>query len=210
MKKLLIALVAIIALPLTVHATKWEEGKHYTVVPGQPTNTPELREYFSYYCPACRSFESLLPEVTKAIPDNAKFVKTHADYMQFTSQEIQYMIAQAKLVADKTGLEKPFSGALFNHIQTERKKIDSLEDLEAIYVKVGGDAKKFQQGMKSFSVISQAKRDKKNQDRLHQGRYISGVPAFVVNGKYTINVRSLDNKNFVEEFKALVSYLFTL
>jgi len=210
MKKLLIALVAIIALPLTVHAAKWEEGKHYTVAPGQPTNTPELREYFSYYCPACRSFESILPEVTKALPNNAKFVKTHADYMQFTSQEVQYTIAQANLVAEKTGLGKAFAGALFNHIQTERKKIESAEDLEAIYVKVGGDAKKFQQGMKSFSVISLAKKDKKNQDRLHQGRYISGVPAFVVNGKYAINVKALDGKNFVEEFNSLVSYLLTL
>ena len=210
MRKLLIALVALITIPLSAHAAKWEEGKHYKVVPGQPTNTPELREYFSYYCPACRSFESLLPDIQKAMPANAKFAKTHVDYMQFTSAEIQYMIAQAKLVADKTGLEKAFSGALFNHIQTERKKIDTPDDLEAIYVKVGGDAEKFKKGMKSFSIVGQAKREKKIQDKLNKAGYITGVPSFVVNGKYVINIRSLDNKNFVEEYKALMTYLFTL
>ena len=210
MKKLLIALVALITIPLSAHAAKWEEGKHYKVIPGQPTNTPELREYFSYYCPACRSFEGFLPEIQKAMPENAKFAKTHVDYMQFTTAEIQYMIAHAKLIADKTGLEKAFSSALFNHIQTERKKIETPEDLQAIYVKVGGDANKFQKGMTNFSIVGQAKREKKVQDRLNKGGYITGVPSFVVNGKYVINIRSLDNKNFLEEYKSLMAYLFTL
>ena len=41
-------------------AMKFEEGKHYTVVAEKKTLSPELSEYFSYYCPSCRAYEPYL------------------------------------------------------------------------------------------------------------------------------------------------------
>ena len=58
MKNILMALIMVVATPFLAHAADYQEGTHYKVIPGQATNKPELREYFSYYCPACRSFEN--------------------------------------------------------------------------------------------------------------------------------------------------------
>lgn len=210
MKKYLIALLAVVLLPLSANAAKWEEGKHYSVVPTQKTNKAEVREYFSYYCPACRGFEAYLPEIEKALPDNASLKKTHVDFMGHTSPEIQFMISTAHTVAEKTGVAKPFASALFNHLQTKRQAIANQADLKALYVSVGGNGDKFDKGMKSFSVVGEAKRNKKVQDKLSKGRYVKSVPTFVVNGKYVVNSRSLNQDNFIQEYNELISYLLTL
>ena len=210
MKKYLIALFAFMLVPLSASAAKWEEGKHYSVAPTQKTNKAEVREYFSYYCPACRGFEAYLPDIKGALPDGVAFKKTHVDFMQHTSSDIQFMISTAHTVAEKTGLAKAFAPAVFNYLQTERKSISTQDDLKAIYVSVGGDGAKFDKGMKSFAVVGEAKRNKKIQDVLSKGRYVNSVPTFVVNGKYAINARALDQKNFLAEYKELINYLLTL
>lgn len=64
--------------------------------------------------------------------------------------------------------------------------------------------------MKSFSVISQAKKEKKIQDFLSENRHLTSVPTMVINGKYLIDSKSLDRDNFFKEYNELVSYLFTL
>lgn len=210
MKKYLVALLAVVLIPLSASAAKWEEGKHYSVAPTQKTNKAEVREYFSYFCPACRGFEAYLPEIKKALPDNASLKKTHVDFMGNTTSDIQFMMSTAHTVAEKTDLSQQFASALFNHVQTKRQSITSQDDLKNIYVSVGGDGDKFDKGMKSFSIVGEAKRNKKVQDVLSKGRYLTSVPTFIVNGKYIINSKSIDQNDFINEYNNLISYLLTL
>jgi thiol:disulfide interchange protein DsbA len=205
-----IALTLFATASVSAQGSKYEEGKHYTMISEQATNTPELREYFSYYCPACRAYEPYLSEFEKALPDGAKFEKTHVDFMGHTSQEIQFMLSKALIIAEKTGVAKSFSPAIFKYLQTDRATVSSEKDLRNIFVLNGGDGAKFDKGMKSFSIISQAKRNKKIQDKLSQSRHLTGVPTMIVNGKYVINSKSLDDKNFFADYTALVAHLFTL
>lgn len=210
MKKYLTALFTVALVSLSASAAKWEEGKHYSVAPTSKTNKAEVREYFSYYCPACRGFEASLPEIKKALPDNATLEKTHVDFMGHTSGEIQFMISTAHTVAEKTGFASEFASALFAYLQTKRQSISDQDDLKAIYVSVGGNGDKFDKGMKSFSIVGEAKRNKKVQDTLSKGRYLTSVPTFVVNGKYVINAKSLDRDNYLKEYSQLIAHLLTL
>lgn len=210
MKKILITLLTIIALPFAANAADYVEGKHYKVIPGELTKKPELREYFSYYCPACRQFESILPDFEKVLPPGAKLTKTHVDFMRGASPEIQFLLSKAAIIAEKFNLDKKFNAEVFNYIQTLRKPITGEADVRKIFIAAGGDGAKFDKGMKSFSIVSQAKRNKKIQDKLSQGRFLGGVPTFVVNGKYAINAKSLNQDNFIEDYKNLITYLFTL
>lgn len=210
MKKLLVAFLAIITFPFAANAAKFEEGKHYQVIPGQATKKPEVREYFSYYCPACRGFEAFLPEIEKVLPAGTPLKKTHVDFMPAAGSEVQFMLTKGMIIAQKAGIEKEFNAKAFSYIQTERKTVTSLDDVKKIFVAAGGDAAMFEKGLKSFSLMSQIKRDKKVQDKLSAGRYVNSVPTFVVNGKYSINARALDQQNFVEEYKSLIAYLLTL
>jgi thiol:disulfide interchange protein DsbA len=206
----LIALSLFAATAMSVQASKFEEGKHYTVISEQSTNKPELREYFSYYCPTCRAYEPYMSDFEKVLPEGAKLEKTHVDFMGHTSADIQFMLSKALIIAEKTGVAKKFSAAVFKYIQTDRAKFDSEKDVRNVFVLSGGDGAKFDHGMKSFSIVSQAKHNKKVQDKLSKARQLTAVPTMVVNRKYLINSKALDSKNFFAEYTALVAYLFTL
>jgi len=202
--------IALFATTTSVQASKYVEGKHYTVISEQSTNKPELREYFSYYCPTCRAYEPYLKEFKKVLPTGVKLEKTHVDFMGHTSAEIQFMLSKAHLIAEKTAIDKKFASAVFKYLQTDRSKVNSENDLRKIFTASGGDGAKFDKGMKSFSIISQAKRNKKVQDKLSKARQLTAVPTMVVNGKYLINSKSLDQKMFFADYTALVEHLFTL
>lgn len=210
MKKFFIALFTIALLPLAANAAKYEEGKHYQVIPGQGTNKPEVREYFSYYCPACRGFEAYLGDIEKSLPSGTKLKKTHVDFMGAASPDIQFMLSKGLVIAEKTGIAKRFNAEAFSYLQTQRKVVTSEEDVKKIFIAAGGDGATFDKGMKSFSLVSQAKRNKKVQDKLSNGRYVKSVPSFVINGKYVVNAKELDTKNFVEDYKNIIAYLLTL
>ena len=205
-----IAFSLFITATVSAQGSKFEEGKHYTVISEQGSNKPELREYFSYYCPTCRAYEPYLNEFKKVLPDGVKLEKTHVDFMGHTSTEIQFMLSKAHIIAEKTAIDKIFSAAVFKYLQTDRAKVNSENDVRKIFIASGGDGAKFDKGMKNFSIISQAKRNKKTQDKLSQARQLTSVPTMVVNGKYLINAKFLDDKNFFADYTALVAHLFTL
>tara|TARA_R110001583_G_scaffold126384_2_gene277928 strand:- start:123 stop:770 length:648 start_codon:yes stop_codon:yes gene_type:complete len=205
-----LAVSLLLSISFNSFSAKFEEGQHYKVVAEKKTSTPELTEYFSYYCPTCRAYEPYLEGFKKVMPERAKFNKVHVDFMGHTSQEIQFMLAKALIIAEKTGLDNQFSAAIFKYLQTDRATITNEKDLRNIFVLSGGEGKKFDQGMKSFSVISQAKAEKKIQDKLSENRQLTSVPAMVVNGKYLIDSKSLDRNNFFAEYNELVAYLFSL
>jgi thiol:disulfide interchange protein DsbA len=210
MKKIILLVCAMIMQPVSAWAAQYQEGEHYTVVSERATSKPELREYFSYYCPACRSFESYLSDFKKALPTGASFEKTHVDFMGHTSAEVQFMLGKALVVAEKTGVAKTFSPAMFNYLQTQRATISTEKDIKNVFVLNGGDGDKFDKAFNNFSIVSQAKRNKKVQDKLNKARHLKSVPTFVVNGKYLINSQSLDQKNFIADYQNLIGYLFTL
>jgi protein dithiol oxidoreductase (disulfide-forming) len=200
----------LLSISFSSFSATFEEGKHYKIVAKNKTTTPELSEYFSYYCPACRAYEPYLDGIKKMMPEQAKFNKVHVDFMRQAPADTQFMLSKALIIAEKTDIDREFSSALFNYLQTDRATIDNEKDIRNIFVLSGGDGKKFDQGMKNFSVIGQAKREKKVQDELSANNHLTSVPAMVVNGKYLINSNSLDRNNFFAEYNELVAYLFTL
>ncbi len=205
-----LAVTLLLSMSVNSVSATFEEGKHYKIVAAKKTATPELSEYFSYYCPTCRAYEPYLDGFKKIMPEQATFNKVHVDFMGHTSAEIQFMLSKALIIAEKTGLDEQFSAKVFKYLQTDKATITEEKDIRNIFVLSGGDGKKFDQGMKSFSVIGQAKSEKKIQDMLSESRQLTSVPTMVVNGKYLINSKSLDINNFFAEYNDLVAYLFTL
>ncbi len=210
MKHIFFTLCMLLVPSFFAYSADYQEGVHYKVIPGKPTSTPELREYFSYYCPACRSIETHLTGFKQSMPENAVFKKTHVDFMGQTSADIQFLLSKAQIVADKTNIVEKFNAEVFTHIQSKRQPVTGIEDVKNIFIKAGGEADKFDAGMKGFSIVGQAKRNKKEQDKLSRSRHLTSVPTFVVNGKYVINANKLDKNNPIEDYKNLIAYLFTL
>ena len=162
---------------------------------------PEVREYFSFYCPHCRSFEPLVADVKKQLPEGVAFEYNHVDFLRGASPQIQQMLSKGLVVAQQLGMEKKLMGALFNYIQVQRATITSEKDIRNVFVLNGAEAAKVDKLMKSFTVNNKAKQMKKHQEKLTKVGGITGVPSIVINGKYRINNGALDKKDPAKRFK---------
>jgi len=212
MNKLLksLLLMPLLALSINSAAGQYTEGEQYTKVSEAVSKKKEVREYFSVYCPHCKTFEPLAHDLKKSLPADTKFVRNHVDFLRGASPKVQAMITKSIVVAEQMDNTDKLIGAIFNYVQVQRAVITSEKDLRNIFVLNGADGTKFDKLMKSFNVNSQAKSMKKNQDNMSAKRALTSVPSIFVNGKYRINSAKLDKNNFEEDYKKLVKYLLEL
>ena len=209
MKKL-ISIFILMFIPFVASCAEYEEGKQYTKVSEKASSKPEVREYFSFYCPHCLKFEPFFAKIKKQLPEGVPFERNHVDFLRAASPKIQAMLSKAVVTAQQMGLEEKVVAAIFNYIQVQRSVITSEQDLRKIFVMQGADGEKFDKIFKSFSVNSKAKQMKKNQDYFANKGALTGVPTIIINGKYRINNQELDRNNFEEDYQKLTKYLLAL
>lgn len=212
MKKL-VSFLIIMFIPLmasVASAADFVEGKQYTKVSEKASTKPELREYFSFYCPHCLKFEPFFAKIKKQLPEGVAFERNHVDFLRAASPKVQAMLSKAVVVAQQLKQEDKLVGAIFNYVQIQRATITSEKDLRNIFVLQGVDGKDFDKIMSSFSVNSKAKLMKKNQDYFSGKGALTGVPTIIVNGMYRINNQELDKDNFEEDYQKLTKYLLAL
>ncbi|MBL4941555.1 MAG: thiol:disulfide interchange protein DsbA/DsbL [Colwellia sp.] len=206
----MVLLMPLLAFSITANAEKYSEGKQYTKVSETVSRNAEVREYFSFYCPACFRFEPLMKTVKKNLTDDVKFERNHVDFLRAASPKIQGMLSKAIVAAEQLGMEKKLVAAIFNYIHVQKAVITSEKDIRNIFVLNGADGDKFDKLMKSFSVNAKAKAMKKKQDVMSKSGALKSVPTIIVNGKYRINVSAVDKNNFEQDYQNLINHLLTL
>ncbi|GAA0305803.1 thiol:disulfide interchange protein DsbA/DsbL [Psychrosphaera haliotis] len=204
MKKLL-SLLAVCLLSLSVSAETLKEGVHYEVIGEKATSTPEIKEFFSYYCPHCFTYEPLAKRLSaKADNGNFKFEKSHVDFLRAAGPDIQFMLTKALVAGDR--LNKPeISDAIFQYIHKNRSVFTSEKDVRQIFIANGVSGEEFEKTFNSFGVKAQAKNMKKLQDEYASKRILTGVPTFVVNGKYKILSKGFNARTYGELFDQIES-----
>lgn len=209
MKKILSGLVFAM-MSFVASCADYQEGEQYTVVSDQVSKKPEVREYFSFYCPHCYKFEPFFAGVKKQLPAGVSFERNHVDFLRFTTPEIQGYLTKALVVAKQLKQEDKLVGAIFKYIHVQRGTFSSVKDVRNLFVLNGVDGEKFDKLYKSFATKSQANLMKKHQEDLANRRMLTGVPSIVVNGKYRINNGALDRNNFDADYNNLIKHLLTL
>ncbi|KXJ56003.1 MAG: disulfide bond formation protein DsbA [Colwellia sp. Phe_37] len=209
MKKL-VSLFALMLLPVFAFAANYTEGEHYTKVSEEITTKPEVREFFSFYCPHCFQFEPFMAKLKTSIPADTAFEMNHVDFLRAASPKVQQMLSKAVVVAHQMGVEKKVIGAMFNYIHVQKAVFTSEKDIRNVFVLNGADGEKFDKLMKSFGVASKAKNMKKQQDYFVKKGALTGVPTVIVNGKYRVDTKGLDRSNFEQDYINLVNHLLTL
>lgn len=210
MKKFFTMIMVALMLPITAQAADYIEGKHYTIVNDKASAKPEVREYFSFYCPHCLSFEPFMKDLSKSLPAGVPFEKNHVDFLRMASPQVQFGITKALVVAEQLPQHEKLVAALFDAVQKQRKPLASQAELRSLFELNGVDGDKFDKLYKSFSVNSQAKAMKKFQDQNTKNGALKGVPAIIVNNKYRVNPAELDKKDFLADYKKIVLYLVNL
>jgi len=174
------------------------EGTDYVVIPnGQPYDTPpgkvELAEFFGYVCPFCAAVEPTVAAMRDKLPPDVHFVSIPAP---FGGPWENY--AKAFYAADALGIVPQTHEEMFRAIHIDRslkgeRGMDSPEDIAAFYANYGADPKQFISSMQSFAVATKVNRARQYMTAAFANGDQMGTPAFVINGKYRVKGRTVDD-----------------
>lgn len=197
MKKILALFVALIVLPLSANAIEYKEGTHYQTVKQTATATPEIMEFFSFYCGHCAKFEPLMDTLKANVSKDVKMKKSHVNFL---GKEMGAELTNAYAAAEILQVEDKITSIIFDKIHTQGKAIDGEKDILAIFAQAGISAEEAKNALVSFPVKGLASQMKRDTETFQ----INGVPTIIVNGKYKVNTGSVKS---TEEFIALVDFL---
>ncbi|AWB66558.1 thiol:disulfide interchange protein DsbA/DsbL [Saccharobesus litoralis] len=203
MKKIALAFIVAIFLPLQACADTFQEGKHYEVLDFPATKTPEVTEFFSFYCGHCFQFEPLIGSLKKSLKPGVKFKKSHVDFVR--GPEKADLLTKAMIAAELLKVEDKVIPKLFNaiHVIGKGRAILTETTVRGIFLDAGVEPKKFEGAINNFMVVGQVQQMKQAQKKMN----IRSVPTVIVNGKYKVISKELKSET---DYIALVNHLTTL
>ena len=199
MFKKILAFASVALLSLSVQAAKFTEGEYYKVLELPKSSSPVVTEFFSFYCPHCNSFEPIIQQLKKNLPDNAKLQKNHVSFM---GGNMGKSMSKAYATSVVLGVEDKMVPVLFGRIHDMQKPPRNDNELRQIFLDEGVSADDFDGAFNSFAVNSMVNRFNK----AFQDSGLTGVPAIIVNNKYLVEAGKVKS---VDEYFELVNYLLT-
>lgn len=188
----------------TVQASEVTEGQQYVTLQNEILESPDVIEFFSFYCPPCAAFagqDGVNQVVEKSLPEGKKFMKYHVNAMGKLGQEL----TEAWSVAYVLGVQSKVETSLFKAVQ-QTKTINSSEDIRNIFIEAGITAEQYDAARKSISVKALTAK----QIHAAQEFQVTSTPSFYVKGKYHVRnngIASGSNENYVTEFAEAVTLL---
>ena len=182
-KSLLVAVMAIVAMPALAQET-YQEGVHYDLItPNIQTGISDrvvVTEFFSYGCGHCFNFEPMLAAWEKRQPENIVVQRSPIAWNAGAR-----LLAKVYYTAVVLDAMDPMHDAIFRAIHLQRKRLATPEAFRAVFVDNGIDAGEFDKAFDSFGVNSMVRQA----DARMRGARINGTPSLMVNGKYRIDTR---------------------
>ena len=202
MKKIT-ALTSVIALAIFVFFANTSQaefvaGKNYLVL-DKPVETEtgdqiEVRELFWYFCPHCFSVHPKLEEWSKTMDSSAQLVLQPAVFPGWEFGSTFYYVLK------ELGELERLHSSLYNAIHVQKLNLKTQQDFVTWLSLNGVDEDKANKVFKSFPVKVAVNKAKANTYKYR----ITGVPVFIVNGKYTVNATSAGSEEKIFE---VIDYL---
>ncbi|MEJ6475995.1 thiol:disulfide interchange protein DsbA/DsbL [Pseudoalteromonas piscicida] len=203
LKKLRIALIAL-CLPVVAMASDFTEGEHYTTLTTEQSKDQKVTEFFSFYCPHCFRFEPIAKAIEQNLPEGAHFEKSHVNFLRGVPAETQSNLSYAYIIAEQEGKANLIAEKIFHAIHLEGNKLLEIKDLKTLMELNGISAKQFDQAVTSMPVISAENKMLEAQEKFSDAGALTGVPTFIVNDKYRIEMKGLKSQAQLDE---LIAYL---
>ena len=175
-------------VPAATPNYRYEEGRHYTrLVPTQPTfggaDKVEVVEFFMYSCPHCYEFEPTINRWDAEKPAHVRFVR--APVMWNDAAEVHAQIFYTAEALIRTGIIEngpAFHAAVFDAIHSRGSPLLRMNAIQGFFERFGVSETDFNREWSGFWVAQQMQTAR---NLAGPRRYnVTGVPAFVVNGKY--------------------------
>ena len=202
MKKIT-ALTSVIAISIFVFFTNTSQaefvaGKNFIVI-DKPVETEtgekvEVRELFWYFCGHCFNINPILDNWLKTMDSSAQLVLQPAVFPGWEYGSTFYYVLEELGELDR------LHSALFNAIHIQKLNLKTQQDFVTWLSLNGVDEEKSNKVYESFSVKVAVNKAKANTYKYR----ITGVPAFIVNGKYMVNSTSAGSQEKIFE---VIDYL---
>jgi thiol:disulfide interchange protein DsbA len=161
-------------------------GSDYAVIdPAQPTDDPdriEVIEFFSYGCPHCNDLNPLIQLWVGDLPRDVLFRRVPVSFNPF-----YVLMTRLFYTLDATDDLARLDGAVFAALHEKNLQLVSEKSIADWAVSQGVDARRFSEAWNSFSVEMKMKQA----DQATRNHHIQGVPAIVVDGRYRVGGKSL-------------------
>ena len=174
----------------------FKEDIDYIVVAENKTTSPELREFFSFWCGHCFSLQGDFDKIEQTYP-KASFERNPVSMLGgHMGPESQ----RALVVAKNMGIEDLYVKELFNQMHNEGNIPMSHEQMTHFMTSIGMPKDKFDREFNSFPVIGAVAQF----DKWAKDADIDAVPEILVNGKYLVTMESVSD---LQELIDLIGYL---
>ena len=203
LKKLKLSLL-LLCLPFAALAAQFEVDNQYTVIDVDKSKSPQVTEFFSFYCPHCFKFEPVAKAIEKGLPEGAEFIKNHVNFLGGVSPQAQSNLSFAYLIAKQHGKAEQVADQIFNSIHRQRALLKDMKDVKALLATNGISNDVFDAEIASMPVISAEKAMQDKQQKYSDMGALTGVPTFIVNDKYKINLNTIKSQQMLDE---LVEFL---
>lgn len=180
-------------------AREYKPGVDYEIKETKLTEKPEIREFFSFFCPHCYEVEQMFTPLNKEFVNKAEVVYNPVWQI---GGELGKRTQSAYAVAKKLGKENEIRSLLFKRIKQTEGHLQANDDFAYIFDIVGVNAKSYHDELKTAEVKTLI--SNYNQKIADYG--LNSVPQIIVNGKYLINLSNVQDQN---DYKNLVSYLLS-
>lgn len=166
----------------------FDEGKHYTVIAGQPkpaaTGPIKVTEVFWYGCGHCYTFEPHIQGWKKTKADDVKFVGSPAMWKQRV-QPADLMWTHAKLYYTASAMSKLdlLHPAFFEAMHLKNMRLVAPEEIKKVVSEKGVDGDLFLKTMESFAVNAQVNQADQRQKTFK----VTGTPEIVVGDYYHVS-----------------------
>jgi len=205
MKRLLTIFVGLCVFYSALFATtsqameRFVAGVHYKIVAPEPskTPTPHVYSFFSYACPHCNHLEPAVDKWRATLASDVRFERVPAQWSKSFAETARFYYALEGLqLADK------YSMAVFDAIHQKKRSLHTEGVMITFAQSLGIDKQQFQQALQDAAID---KKMRKGKGLLEQYK-IPGVPSFVVNGRYFVNISLAGSP---EELFLVLDYLLS-
>jgi thiol:disulfide interchange protein DsbA len=160
---------------------RFKQGIHYQLLTAaQPTSSEpgrvEVLEVFWYGCPHCYTLE---PHIKAWLADG---IPPEADFRRLPAalNPSWQILARAYYTAEALGILDRAHSDIFREFHVNKNPLNTPDSLAEFFERYGVSEAEFADAFNSFAVQTKLRRS----DALVRRYRITGVPTFVVNGKY--------------------------
>lgn len=157
------------------------EGKDYTKIatpqPVQVAGKVEVLEFFWYGCPHCNRIEPAVQAWKKTIPADVNFIRAHAFWGKPMDEHQKIFYTLGVLKKNDAMDDKVFSA-----IHNDGMGLAKPELISEFMVKNGIEKAAWDSAYSSFAVNTEVAKA----NALFKAYGLTGVPNFIVNGKYAV------------------------